>query len=58
MWIGREGITYGRVTKVALGDGLEERRLADVCQSNLGSECSVSGVGETEPDQVNPQCRS
>lgn len=29
--------TYGRIAQVALGDGLEERRLADVCQSNLWS---------------------
>ena len=39
-------VAYGRVTEVALGDGLEERGLANVCQSNLELrvENSVSGA--------------
>ena len=40
--------TYGRIAQVAFGDGLEERRLADVCQSNLWSPKTVSWIGESK----------
>lgn len=42
---GRKRVAYGRVTKVALGDGLEERGLADVCQSNLESASRTVSAG-------------
>ena len=50
--------TYCRIAQVALGDGLEKRRLADVCQSNLWWRETVSRIGESKTGQAgNPQCR-
>jgi hypothetical protein len=40
--------TYGGVTKGALGDGLEERRLADVRKANLAITVNV----RTRQDQL------